>query len=99
MKLTEPEKRVIEVFKQAAIHGQAFRSQDACFAYLKRTSKSGILCPGYGRKIALEACNWHKEEQDSLCLGCGRQTKENRKGVTSTPKILTGNRPQRYESV
>ena len=99
MKLTEQEGRVIEVFKQAGMHGQAFRTQNACSSYLDRTWKPGIMCPGYGRKIALEACNWHREEQDSLCLGCGRQTKENRKGVTSTPKILTGNRPQRYESV
>ena len=98
MKPTEQERRVIEVFKQAEIHGQAFRSQDACFSYLELTWKPAIMCPGYGRKIASEACNWHREEQDPLCLGCGKQSKENRNGGTFSPKSLTGNRPERYES-
>lgn len=99
MNFSEAEQEVIHFFKAAGIQGRAFRTQDACFAYLERTWKPGIMCPGYGREIAIEACNWHKEEQDSLCLGCGRQTRENRNGGTFSPKSLKGNRPQRYESV
>jgi hypothetical protein len=94
LKLTEQEQSVIEVFKQAGIQGRAFRTQDACFAYLKRTWKPGIMCPGYGREIALEACNWHREEKDSLCLGCDRQAEE---GGDFHPEKPYGEPPQRYE--
>jgi len=90
LKLTDKEERVIEAFKQVGIHGQAFRSQDACFAYLERIWKPRIMCPGCGRAIALEACSWHREGQDPLCLGCARQ----REQETAQPTPL-----QRYETL
>ena len=69
--LTPAEKVVIDVFKEAGIHGKLFPSAEACIKHLEEIRpRLGINCPGYGHVIADEPCSWHRDAGDPVCRGC-----------------------------
>lgn len=73
--LTPAEKAVIDIFKSAGFSGKVFPSEDACLKHLLETPQArGINCPGYGRRIAGEACLWHRGSGDPVCQGCDPKT-------------------------
>jgi hypothetical protein len=72
MELSEREREIVDLFKSAGFSGRVFRSMEALERHLESTSKPGISCPGYGRRISEEVCSWHKEEKDPVCVDCLR---------------------------
>ena len=74
MKLSEDEKEIIEIFKDAGFSGRVFRSSSDGEKWALSDQRA-VLCRHYyqeRRKTHPEACKWHVEENDPKCKGCSR---------------------------